>query len=836
MNLLIVESPAKAKTINKYLGDQFEVIATVGHFRDLAKKNGVVISEDQKDVILNWETTSAGEKLLDNIRKKAINYETIYLATDPDREGEAITWHLVNSLEKDVDSKKFKRITFNEITKKAVLLSFEKARSVDQDLVSAYMARRSLDYLAGYNLSPVLWRKMPGSRSAGRVQSVAVRLIYEKEIEIESFEPDRFFKILINGKINDQIIETSINEYEGSKVDKMFFKEEEEAQSAVSKIKNYSYSIKAIDERNISRKPKAPFNTSMLQQTANSQINFSASQTMTVAQGLYMGVDIGLETIALITYMRTDSISLSNDTLSILRDKIKSEYGEEYVPKDPIIYKTKKKNAQEAHEAIRPTDINIHPESIKDSLTEEQFKLYNLIWRRTISSQMVNAETKLSTIRIANEDNSVLLKATIGKLIFDGYKKAYNIQDDEEETFLLLDSVKIGDEFKIDSVESVESFTSPPSRYTDASLVKKLEELDIGRPSTYASILQTIVNRGYVLKNGKAFLLNDRGRVVNVFLCNYFKKFLEYKFTADLENQLDDVAISNAEWKTIVLNFWKDFEFYINEVMGKANREVYDVINDELSPVIFKKLSGEIDIKCSSWANTKDCGGSLGVKVGKMGGFIGCSNYPDCKYTVSIGAFIKEINPKNREGDDIVVFPRVLGKDADTNREIAVHLGPYGYYLQLGTDQDEEKPKRVTLTKNYDAINIGMNIASQLIKLPKTLGFYPDSEDEIIANIGAYGPYVKYKDIFASLGRKFDVLDIGLNEAIELINIKKNRPTNKVREIGVLKRRKQKANLYKGKTGKYYFKIGIMNYKIPTEIDGENITIKDVEAILKASR
>ena len=836
MNLLIVESPAKAKTINKYLGDQFEVIATVGHFRDLAKKNGVVISEDQKDVILNWETTSAGEKLLDNIRKKAINYETIYLATDPDREGEAITWHLVNSLEKDVDSKKFKRITFNEITKKAVLLSFEKARSVDQDLVSAYMARRSLDYLAGYNLSPVLWRKMPGSRSAGRVQSVAVRLIYEKEIEIESFEPDRFFKILINGKINDQIIETSINEYEGSKVDKMFFKEEEEAQSAVSKIKNYSYSIKAIDERNISRRPKAPFNTSMLQQTANSQINFSASQTMTVAQGLYMGVDIGLETIALITYMRTDSISLSNDTLSILRDKIKSEYGEEYVPKDSIIYKTKKKNAQEAHEAIRPTDINIHPESIKDSLTEEQFKLYNLIWRRTISSQMVNAETKLSTIRIANEDNSVLLKATIGKLIFDGYKKAYNIQDDEEETFLLLDSVKIGDEFKIDSVESVESFTSPPSRYTDASLVKKLEELDIGRPSTYASILQTIVNRGYVLKNGKAFLLNDRGRVVNVFLCNYFKKFLEYKFTADLENQLDDVAISKAEWKTIVLNFWKDFEFYINEVMGKANREVYDVINDELSPVIFKKLSGEIDIKCSSWANTKDCDGSLGVKVGKMGGFIGCSNYPDCKYTVSIGAFIKEINPKNREGDDIVVFPRVLGKDADTNREIAVHLGPYGYYLQLGTDQDEEKPKRVTLTKNYDAINIGMNIASQLIKLPKTLGFYPDSEDEIIANIGAYGPYVKYKDIFASLGRKFDVLDIGLKEAIELINIKKNRPTNKVREIGVLKRRKQKANLYKGKTGKYYFKIGIMNYKIPTEIDGENITIKDVEAILKASR
>ena len=837
MNLLIVESPAKAKTINKYLGDEFEVIATVGHFRDLAKKNGVVISDDQKDVILNWETTAAGEKLLDSIRKKASSYEKIYLATDPDREGEAITWHLVNSLENDVDSKKFRRITFNEITKNAVLLSFEKARDVDADLVSAYMARRSLDYLAGYNLSPVLWRKMPGSRSAGRVQSVAVKLVYEKEIEIENFEPDRFFKILINGKINNDPIETSITDFEGSKVDKMFFKEEDQAQSAITKIKNQSYSIKAIDERNVSRKPKAPFNTSMLQQTANSQINFSASQTMTVAQGLYMGVDIGLETVALITYMRTDSISLSDDSISILRDKIKSEYGEQYIPKDPIIYKTKKKSAQEAHEAIRPTDINIHPESIKDSLTDEQYKLYNLIWRRTISSQMVNAETKLSTIRISNEENSISLKATIGKLIFDGYKKAYNIQDDDaEEAFSILDSVKVGDPFSIDSIESVESFTSPPSRYTDASLVKKLEELDIGRPSTYASILQTIVNRGYVLKNGKAFLLNDRGRVVNVFLCNYFEKFLEYKFTADLENQLDDIAISKAEWKTIVLNFWKDFEFYINEVMSKANREVYDVINDELSPVIFKKLGGEVDVKCSSWANTKDCEGSLGVKVGKMGGFIGCSNYPECKYTVSIGAFIKEINPKNREGEDIVVFPRVLGRDTDSNREIAVHLGPYGYYLQLGTDQDDEKPKRVTLTKNYDAMNIGMNIASQLIKLPITLGLYPESEDEVIANIGAYGPYVKYKDIFASLGRKYDVLEIGLKEAIELIDIKKNKPTNKVREIGVLKRRRQKANLYKGKTGKYYFKIGIMNYKIPPEIDGENITIKDVEGILKASR
>ncbi len=836
MNLLIVESPAKAKTINKYLGDDFDVIATVGHFRDLAKKNGVVVTEDYKDVVLNWETTSAGEKLIENIRNKSSKYEKIYLATDPDREGEAITWHLISSLEKDIDAGKFKRITFNEITKKAVLLSFDNAREVDSDLVSAYMARRSLDYLAGYNLSPVLWRKMPGSRSAGRVQSVAVRLIYEKEIEIENFEPDRFFKIHINGKINNQAIETTLTEYEGDKIDKMFFKDENKAKSAVSAIKNNTYTINAVDERNVSRKPKSPFNTSALQQTANSQINFSASQTMTVAQGLYMGIDIGSETIALITYMRTDSISLSNDSINLIRDKIITEYGENYLPKDPIIYKTKKKNAQEAHEAIRPTDINIHPNSIKESLTEEQFKLYDLIWRRTISSQMVNAETKLSTIRINSKDNNVHLKATIGKLTFEGFKKAYNLQEEDEEKFALLDSVKIGDPFGIDSIESIESFTSPPSRYTDASLVKKLEELDIGRPSTYASIIQTIVSRGYVLKNGKAFLLNDRGRVVNVFLCNYFRKFLEYKFTADLESQLDDVAANKAEWKNIVLDFWKDFEFFINEVMGKPNREVIDVINDELSPVIFKKIGGEIDIKCSSWANTKECDGDLGIKVGKMGGFIGCSNYPDCKYTVSIGAFIKEINPKNREGEDIVVFPRILGKEADSGKDISVHLGPYGYYLQLGTDQDEEKPKRVTLTKNYDAINIGMNIASQLIKLPKKLGLYPNSEDEIIANIGAYGPYVKYKDIFASLGKKYDVLEIGIEQAIELINIKKNKPTNKVREIGVLKKRRQKANLYKGKSGKYYFKIGIMNYKIPPEIDGENITIKDVEGILKSSR
>ena len=558
---------------------------------------------------------------------------------------------------------------------------------------------------------------------------------------------------------------------------------------------------------------------------------------MTIAQGLYMGVDINKETIALITYMRTDSITLSKDSISSIRENIEKDYGLKYLPKDAIEYKSKKKNAQEAHEAIRPTDISIKPDDIKDSLSEEQFKLYDLIWKRTIASQMSNAETNQNTLQIECDENNITLKATLGKLIFDGYKKVYSLQEeDEDQIITLLENLKEKDKYKVDDVEILESYTSPPSRYTDASLVKKLEELEIGRPSTYASIIQTIVNRGYVLKSGKSFILNDRGRVVNVFLCNYFKKFLEYKFTADLENQLDDVAADKAEWKNIVLNFWKDFEFFINEVMGKPNREVIDVINDELSPVIFKKIGGDIDIKCSSWANTENCDGNLGVKVGKMGGFIGCSNYPDCKFTISIGAFVKEINPKNREGDEIITFPRTLGTDADSKKEIAVHLGPYGYYLQLGKDTDEEKPKRVTLPKHYDQNTIGMNIASQLIKLPITLGNYPDSEEPVIANIGAYGPYVKYQDIFASLGKRFDVLEIDLEQAVELINIKKNKPTNKVREIGVLKRRRQKANLYKGKSGKYYFKIGIMNYKIPAEYDGENLTIEDVEKILKTNR
>ena len=450
---------------------------------------------------------------------------------------------------------------------------------------------------------------------------------------------------------------------------------------------------------------------------------------------------------------------------------------------------------------------------------------------------MTSAETNQNTLQIDCEEKNITLKATLGKLIFDGYKKVYNLQEDDEEQIIsLLENIKENDKYIVSEVETLESYTSPPSRYTDASLVKKLEELEIGRPSTYASIIQTIVNRGYVLKSGKSFILNDRGRVVNVFLCNYFKKFLEYKFTADLENQLDDVAADKAEWKNIVLNFWKDFEFFINEVMGKPNREVIDVINEELSPVIFKKIGGDIDIKCSSWANTENCEGNLGVKVGKMGGFIGCSNYPECKFTISIGAFIKEVNPKNREGDEIITFPRTLGIDADSKKEIAVHLGPYGYYLQLGKDTDEDKPKRVTLPKSYDQNTIGMNIASQLIKLPITLGNFPNSEDPVIANIGAYGPYVKYQDIFASLGRKYDVLEIDLDQAVELITIKKNKPTNKVREIGVLKRRKQRANLYKGKSGKFYFKIGIMNYKIPPEYDGENLTIEDVEKILKANR
>ncbi len=837
MNLLVVESPAKAKTINKYLGNDFEVIATVGHFRDLAKKDGVKVTEDYSDVELNWETTTAGVKMLDSIEKKAEGYEKIYLATDPDREGEAITWHLVKSLEKKIDKNKFERITFNEITKNAVINSFKESRKVDDNLVSAYLARRSLDYLAGYSLSPVLWRKMPGSRSAGRVQSVAVRLIYEKEIDIEQFEPEKFYKINVHGEINGAKLDTSITSLDGQKVDKLFFKNESLAEKAKNYLNNNKFFIRKIDEKIISRKPKAPFNTSTLQQTANSQLNFSASQTMTIAQGLYMGIDINKETIALITYMRTDSITLSKDSIDTVRKNISDEYGNKYLPDKPIEYKSRKKNAQEAHEAIRPTDISIKPESIKDYLSEEQFKLYDLIWKRTLASQMTSAETNQNTLQIDCEEKNITLKATLGKLIFDGYKKVYNLQEDDEEQIIsLLENIKENDKYIVSEVETLESYTSPPSRYTDASLVKKLEELEIGRPSTYASIIQTIVNRGYVLKSGKSFILNDRGRVVNVFLCNYFKKFLEYKFTADLENQLDDVAADKAEWKNIVLNFWKDFEFFINEVMGKPNREVIDVINEELSPVIFKKIGGDIDIKCSSWANTENCEGNLGVKVGKMGGFIGCSNYPECKFTISIGAFIKEVNPKNREGDEIITFPRTLGIDADSKKEIAVHLGPYGYYLQLGKDTDEDKPKRVTLPKIYDQNTIGMNIASQLIKLPITLGNFPNSEDPVIANIGAYGPYVKYQDIFASLGRKYDVLEIDLDQAVELITIKKNKPTNKVREIGVLKRRKQRANLYKGKSGKFYFKIGIMNYKIPPEYDGENLTIEDVEKILKANR
>ena len=837
MNLLVVESPAKAKTINKYLGNDFEVIATVGHFRDLAKKDGVKVTEDYSDVELNWETTTAGMKMLDSIEKKAEGYEKIYLATDPDREGEAITWHLVKSLEKKIDKNKFERITFNEITKNAVINSFKESRKVDDNLVSAYLARRSLDYLAGYSLSPVLWRKMPGSRSAGRVQSVAVRLIYEKEIEIEQFEPEKFYKINVHGEINGAKLDTSITSLDGQKVDKLFFKNEALAEKAKNYLNNNKFFIRKIDEKTISRKPKAPFNTSTLQQTANSQLNFSASQTMTIAQGLYMGIDINKETIALITYMRTDSITLSKDSIDTIRKNISEQYGDKYLPDKPIEYKSRKKNAQEAHEAIRPTDISIKPESIKDYLSEEQFKLYDLIWKRTLASQMTSAETNQNTLQIDCEEKNITLKATLGKLIFDGYKKVYNLQEDDEEQIIsLLENIKENDKYIVREVETLESYTSPPSRYTDASLVKKLEELEIGRPSTYASIIQTIVNRGYVLKSGKSFILNDRGRVVNVFLCNYFKKFLEYKFTADLENQLDDVAADKAEWKNIVLNFWKDFEFFINEVMGKPNREVIDVINEELSPVIFKKIGGDIDIKCSSWANTENCEGNLGVKVGKMGGFIGCSNYPECKFTISIGAFVKEVNPKNREGDEIITFPRTLGIDADSKKEIAVHLGPYGYYLQLGKETDEDKPKRVTLPKSYDQNTIGMNIASQLIKLPITLGNFPNSEDPVIANIGAYGPYVKYQDIFASLGRKYDVLEIDLDQAVELITIKKNKPTNKVREIGVLKRRKQRANLYKGKSGKFYFKIGIMNYKIPPEYDAENLTIEDVEKILKANR
>ncbi len=671
MNLVIVESPAKAKTINKYLGDNYKVLASYGHIRDLPSKNGSV--DPDKDFKMEWEIDSFSKKYLKEITDAAKDSSKIILATDPDREGEAIAWHVKEYLneKKLLKDKEIERVVFNEITKKAVIHGIENPRQIEPLLVDAYMARRALDYLVGFNISPILWTKLPGSKSAGRVQSVALKLITEREHEIESFKPEEFWTLSIKFKDEkNQNILASISQLDNNKIEKFSFRNKDEINKAISSINQKKFSITDISSKVVNRNPSGPFTTSTLQQTASSKLGFGASRTMQIAQKLYQGVEIEGETIGLITYMRTDGTNLSKDAVMAFRDYIKKEIGNEYLPESALNYSGKKaKNAQEAHEAIRPTDIIRTPLSVKKYLSTDQNKLYDLIWSRALSSQMQSAKFDRNTITITSNNNDTVCKATGSVLKFDGFLKIYNNQgkDDDEN---ILPSVSKG-LVNIESLIDEQHFTQPPPRYSEASLVKKLEELGIGRPSTYASIISTIANRGYAEILNKRFFPTDRGKLISAFLEKLFSKYVDYNFTAGLEDQLDEITTGKESWIKVLELFWKDFNNNVSEVKEKRTREVLDLLNDSLGDLVFDKDDkGNIVRKCQLCNS-----GTLSLKNSFRGGaFIGCSNYPECKFT-------RPLSKAKAAAQAQLAEPKFIGKHENGN-DIYLKNGRFGPYLQ----------------------------------------------------------------------------------------------------------------------------------------------------------
>ncbi len=844
MNLVIVESPAKAKTINKYLGDKYKVLASYGHIRDLPSKNGSV--DPDQDFKMEWEVDSFSKKYLKEITDAAKDSSKIILATDPDREGEAIAWHVKEYLneKKLLKDKEIERVVFNEITKKAVIQGIENPRQIEPLLVDAYMARRALDYLVGFNISPILWTKLPGSKSAGRVQSVALKLITEREHEIESFKPEEFWTLSVKfTDQNKQNITASISQLNNNKIEKFSFRNKNEINKAISSIEEKKFSITDVSSKVVNRNPSGPFTTSTLQQTASSRLGFGASRTMQIAQKLYQGIEIDGETIGLITYMRTDGTNLSKDAVSAFRDYIQNEIGNEYLPKDALNYSGKKaKNAQEAHEAIRPTDIIRTPQSVKKYLSTDQNKLYDLIWSRALSSQMESAKFDRNTITITSENNDTICKASGSVLKFDGFLKIYNNQskDDDEN---ILPSVSKG-LVNIEALLDEQHFTQPPPRYSEASLVKKLEELGIGRPSTYASIISTIANRGYAEILNKRFFPTDRGKLISAFLEKLFSKYVDYNFTAGLEDQLDEITTGKESWIKVLELFWKDFNNNVSEVKEKRTREVLDLLNDSLGELIFDKDSeGNVVRKCQLCNS-----GTLSLKNSFRGGaFIGCSNYPECKFT-------RPLSKAKAAAQAQLAEPKLIGKHENGN-DIFLKNGRFGPYLQyekIPTDIEVEKTtkkkkktkkskpdvnellKNVSIPKGIDLESIDLEKAQFLCSLPKSLGINPDNQKDITLNTGRFGPYLKCENKSARIENIEEIFSIGLNRAITLIAEAKpgRMSSSMIKDLGEHPEDKKPVRIMKGQYGPY-IKYKSLNATIPEEKDPAELTMEEALILIE---
>ena len=817
MKLVIVESPAKAKTINKYLGSDYKVLASFGHIRDLPSKDGSV--DPEHDFAMTWELSSGGKKRLSDIIKALKECDTLILASDPDREGEAIAWHILEELNahKALKGKTIQRVVFHEITKHAVTEAIQNPRTIDDNLVSAYMARRALDYLVGFTLSPVLWRKLPGSKSAGRVQSVALRLICEREIEIEKFKPEEYWTIDVDLLTSKEALITShLIQLDGKKLEKMDIKTQAEAEDAKSKIEAQEFSVSNVERKKANRYPAPPFTTSTLQQEGARKLRFSAKKTMQIAQKLYEA--------GLITYMRTDAVNLSVEAISACREAIVKYFGEAYLPKEAKEYKTKSKNAQEAHEAIRPSDVMNTPKKMETKLDSDSYKLYELIWKRTIACQMNPAILDKVSIDFSSADSQILLRATGQVIAFDGFLKLYQESKDdatEDDDNRILPNVENGEKVTKGEIRTDQHFTTPPPRFTEASLVKKLEELGIGRPSTYATIISVLQERKYVRVEKLRFIPEDRGRIVTVFLENFFRKYVEYDFTAMLEERLDDISAGKMQWKQLLSGFWNKFIKNVEDVKPLQITEVINRIDEALSYHLFPPREDGSDPR-----SCPDCKeGKLSVKFGKFGAFIGCSNYPECKYTKPLTDFKEEEaadTPRQPSPED-----KILGEM--NTQKIYLKKGPYGFYLQLGEDATAttEKPKRAALPKGLTPEEITLEQAQRLLSLPLDLG------EGIILSAGKFGPYIKQGGKSKSLTGSDTIFTMTLERAKELLSGVAEKPA--ALAIGTHPTLKAEITLNNGRYGPY-LKCGKNNYALPKNLQGKEITLEEAIAVINAKK
>ena len=834
MNIVVVESPAKAKTINKYLGRGYEVLASFGHVRDLPAKDGSV--DPEADFHMIWEVDPKSQKRLNDIVKALKGADKLILATDPDREGEAISWHVLEVLKekKAIKSQAIERVVFNAITKTAVLDAMKHPRQIDGPLVDAYLARRALDYLVGFNLSPVLWRKLPGARSAGRVQSVALRLVCDRELEIEKFVAREYWSLVATlATPRQETFEARLVGADGKKIQRLDIGSGAEAEAFKKALDSATFAVVSIEAKPAKRNPPPPFTTSTLQQEASRKHGFAPAHTMRLAQRLYEGIEIKGETVGLITYMRTDGVQIAEEAIVATRKLIGSDYGPRYVPAEARRYQTKAKNAQEAHEAIRPTDLGIRPGEAKSFLDADQAKLYELIWLRTVASQMESGELERTTVDITAKAGArtIDLRATGTVVKFDGFLTLYQEgQDDaaDDEDNNRLPAMSAGEALQKRAIEADQHFTEPPPRYSEASLVKRMEELGIGRPSTYASILQVLKDRGYVRIDKKRLIPEDKGRVLTSFLESFFARYVEYGFTADLEEQLDRVSNDEIAWRDLLRDFWHDFTAAVGEIKDLRVAQVIDALNELLGPHLFPpRADGGDPRQCPNCAT-----GKLSLKLGKFGGFVGCTNYPECRYTRQLSA-----NSANGGPDGGM---KRLGEDPATGLDVTLRSGRFGPYVQLGEAVEGEKPKRAGLPKALSPDDVDLARALGLLSLPREVGKHPDDGEPILAGVGRFGPYVQHGKTYANLETGDDVLTIGQNRAVTLIADKVAKGPRKSRfgaDPGrALGDHPDKGGPIVAKAGRYgpYVSHDGVNATLPSDKTPETITLDEAVALIDA--